>query len=222
MSILLVEDDPNIQKLVSLHLQRENLQVVSCASGEEALELFSAQKSKTPFDLVILDWMIQGKLSGLDLCKKFAGLAAILMLTSRSSPTDIILGLEMGADDYITKPFEIPIFVARVRALLRRAEKKQSTEQFVSGSLKIDFSKLEVKCGEEEIKLTASEFKILAALARHQGRVFPREQLLKEVQDEGVTVVDRVIDTHVYTIRRKLGACADFIETIRGIGYRIK
>ena len=222
MSILLVEDEVNVQKLVKLHLEREGFKVETCATGEEALSLI---QSKT-FELILLDWMLKGKITGLDVCKKISGMAPILMLTSRSSATDIVLGLEMGADDYLTKPFEVPVLIARVRALLRRSQSSQSTSNennfFEVGELRVDLAKVEVLCCNKEIKLTSSEFKVLATLLKNRGKVLSRDALLKNIQEEGVTVVDRVIDTHIYTLRSKLGKCSEFIETLRGIGYRIK
>lgn len=220
MNILVVEDELNVQKLIRVHLEREGLTVTACTSGEEALELVK----KTSFDLVLLDWMLKGKLTGLDVCKKIAGNAPILMLTSRSSATDVVLGLEMGADDYVTKPFEIPVLVARVRALLRRSSRSEpaASEEKIVGDLRVNIPKVEVECCGKPVKLTSSEFRLLATLLNNQGKVLSRDQLLKSIQEQGVVVVDRVIDTHIYTLRSKLGKCADFIETLRGIGYRIK
>jgi two-component system phosphate regulon response regulator PhoB len=132
----------------------------------------------------------------------------------------------MGADDYITKPFEIPVFLARVRAVARRksADKSEKTGggTLIAGALKMSLDEHRVWCGKEELKLTISEFKLLAALAASQGRVLTRERLIAQVQGEGVAVVDRTVDTHVFGLRKKLGECADVIETIRGVGYRIK
>lgn len=220
MNILVVEDELNVRKLIQVNLEREGLTVTACENGETALELFKSQA----FDLVILDWMIKGQMTGLDVCKELAGKVPVLMATARSTPTEIVLGLEMGADDYITKPFEIPVFIARVRALLRRSAtlKRGAVENYTIGNLNVAVDRVEVTCEGKPIKLTASEFKILVTLVSKQGSVFSRDQLMKQVQAEGINVTERVIDTHVYSIRNKLGPCADIIETIRGIGYRIK
>lgn len=220
--ILIVEDEPNVRKLIQITLEREGLTPVSCDNGETALELISQNE----FDLIILDWMIKGALTGLDLCKTLSGKVPILMVTARSTVTEIVLGLEMGADDYLTKPFEIPVLLARVRALLRRHSKvpqNNSSDIFIFGDLKINSSRVEVFCQKKEIKLTASEFKILISLAKKQGSVLARSQLLTSIQDQGVAgVTDRIVDTHIYSLRNKLGECGHLIETIRGIGYRIK
>ena len=148
----------------------------------------------------------------------------ILMVTARAHTSDIVLGLEIGADDYLTKPFEIPIFLARVRALLRRANTLDEgpTKVFRVGELTVDADTYRTTCGKKEIQLTPSEFKLLTALLQSQGRVLTRERLIDMVQGEGVTVIDRAIDTHVFGLRKKLGRCADIVETIRGVGYRIR
>jgi two-component system phosphate regulon response regulator PhoB len=169
--------------------------------------------------------------SGLDLCKKIrsdqsaAGAQVpVLMVTARAHPSDIVVGLEVGADDYLTKPFDLPVFLARVRALLRRASPQQeaSARGFEVGELALDLESYQVTCGKKELQLTPSEFKLLVALVRNRGRVLTRERLIDLVQGEGVTVVDRAIDTHVFGLRKKMGKCADIIETIRGVGYRIR
>jgi len=146
------------------------------------------------------------------------------MVTARAHTSDIVLGLEMGADDYITKPFEIPIFLARVRALLRRSASgdEEDTRVFSAGELSIHLDSYQVTCQGKDLALTPSEFKLLVALMRSQGRVLTRERLIDMVQGEGVTVVDRAIDTHIFGLRKKLGKCADLVETIRGVGYRIR
>jgi two-component system phosphate regulon response regulator PhoB len=146
------------------------------------------------------------------------------MVTARAHASDIVLGLEMGADDYLTKPFELPVFLARVRALLRRAKASSGvpSRRLTIGELSVDLDTYKVSCGKKELQLTPSEFKLLVALMRSQGRVLTREMLIDMVQGEGVTVVDRAIDTHVFGLRKKLGRCAELIETIRGVGYRIR
>jgi two-component system phosphate regulon response regulator PhoB len=137
----------------------------------------------------------------------------------------MVLGLEMGADDFVTKPFEIPVLLARVRAILRRLQSSPAQPQ-ESGTLQVDQLKIDLEahrvfCGDEEIVLTVSEFKLLSALVRNQGRVLSREKLIELVQGQGVAVVDRAIDTHVFGLRKKLGPCSATIETIRGVGYRV-
>ncbi len=221
--VLLVEDEEDLAELMQLHLKSEGLDVTWLENGEDALE----QAGRENFQLAILDWMLPG-ISGLEICKALKGKLPILMVTARSSSADLVLGLEMGADDYVVKPFEIPVFTARVRALLRRggafgasAELAQK-KIFEMGDLAVDVAKVEARCGKAEIKLTASEFKLLVALLENQGKVLSREMLVKAIQGQGVTVVGRTIDTHVLAIRKKLGQCSDLIETIRGVGYRVK
>lgn len=257
--ILLVEDDNDIADLVQLHLQRDGYQVNRHSHAESALaEIESEMKlNPIPFQLYILDWMLPG-LSGLEIVKdlrlKKKSEAPILMLTARGAAGDVILGLESGADDYVQKPFDFPVLLARVRSLLRRAEKLQmggisklgnttnsvgSTQsdptdpnskmtdsntipQSVEcGGILIDTSRHEVRCKGEEIALTPSEFKLLWALATNQGRVLTRDRLIELVQGSGIAVIDRAIDTHIFGLRKKLGPCADVVETVRGIGYRI-
>lgn len=227
--ILVVEDEKDLRDLMCLHLKREGYDVDDLGDGDEA-----ENKIKTnPYDLLIFDWMLPG-LSGLELAKKiknhpeqFALLKdgyQILMVTARAETSDIVLGLDSGADDYITKPFENSIFLARVRTLLRRSgqPKKLNESQILKvGSLKMDFVRHEVFCGEEEIKLTHSEFKLLQALLSNRGAVMTRARLITLVQGDDVSVIDRTVDTHVFGLRKKLGACGELIDTIRGVGYRI-
>lgn len=216
--ILLVEDEEDVKDLMLVHLKSEGYETTWVESGEDALE----NLDKTGFNLVILDWMLPG-ISGLETCKKIGGRVPVLMVTARSSAADIVLGLEMGADDYITKPFEIPIFTARIRALLRRGQKSVSEQKhFEIGNLSIDVPSVKVFNGNKEISLTSYEFKLLVALLENQGKVLSREMLVKLIQGAGITVVGRTIDTHILSLRKKLGEVADFIETVRGIGYRIR
>lgn len=227
--VLIVEDEKDISELMSLHLKREGHDVVVVDNGEEALRNLDAAPG---YKLLVLDWMLPG-LSGLELCKKIRGRTPdespkaelpILMVTARAHTSDIVLGLEMGADDYLTKPFEIPIFLARVRALLRRSSPEGTavSKTLTVGELCVDLEAYHVTCGKKEVQLTPSEFKLLVALLKSQGRVLTREMLIDMVQGEGVTVVDRAIDTHVFGLRKKLGKCSDLVETIRGVGYRIR
>lgn len=225
--VLIVEDEKDISDLMALHLKREGHEVTAVDNGEEALKMLD----HNGFNLLVLDWMLPG-LPGLEICKKIrverenevASRVPILMVTARAHTSDIVLGLEIGADDYLTKPFEIPIFLARVRALLRRGANPSGSSDRVYkvGELTVDAESYRASCGKKEIQLTPSEFKLLVALLQGQGRVLTRERLIDLVQGEGVTVIDRAIDTHVFGLRKKLGKCADVVETIRGVGYRIK
>lgn len=223
--VLIVEDEKDIADLMVLHLKREGCEVEAVDNGEEALEKIR----KSYYSLVVLDWMLPG-LSGLDLCKRLRGEkliptgTCVLMVTARAQAADIVLGLEVGADDYLTKPFDISVFLARVRALFRRAHQTQieSEDQRIQiGDLLIDCDTHEVKCGKSNPGLTPSEFKLLYALMRNQGRVLTRDRLIELVQGEGVSVIDRAIDTHIFGLRKKLGDYGALIETIRGVGYRV-
>jgi two-component system phosphate regulon response regulator PhoB len=223
--VLLVEDETDIAELISLHLKREGHQVTAVENGEEALRRLQGGA----FGLLVLDWMLPG-LSGLELCRKIrtsesvdGNQIPILMVTARAHSSDIVLGLELGADDYLTKPFEVPVLMARVRALLRRTHRSEREETtYQVGELYVNTESYRVTCGEREVPLTPSEFKLLVALLKNQGRVLTRERLIDLVQGEGVTVIDRAIDTHVFGLRKKLGRCSEAVETIRGVGYRIK
>jgi two-component system phosphate regulon response regulator PhoB len=225
----LVEDEADVKDLMLLHLKRDGLDVTAVENGEEALSLM---QSTSKYDLVVLDWMLPG-LSGLEICKRIRAQGGprfdgarlpILMVTARADTTDIVIGLEMGADDYITKPFEIPVLLARVRALIRRGQTAglETATRFQAGELTLDVEAHSVMCAGEELDLTPSEFKLLSALMSNQGRVLSRERLIDLVQGQGVAVVDRAIDTHVFGLRKKLGPCAEVVETIRGVGYRVR
>jgi len=223
--VLLVEDEADVRELMLLHLKREGLETTGVENGEEALKLLQTNQ----YELVVLDWMLPG-LSGLEICKRIrnqnptGSQLPILMVTARADTADIVIGLEMGADDYITKPFDIPVFLARVRALIRRSQVSLQgpVSRYQCGELVLDTEEHRVSCGKEELDLTPSEFKLLAALMSNQGRVLSRERLIDLVQGQGVAVVDRAIDTHVFGLRKKLGACSEVVETIRGVGYRVR
>ena len=229
--VLVVEDETEIRDLIVLHLKRSGLNVDAVSSAEEAFELIAANT----YSLLALDWMLPG-LSGIEITKKVRAEAnrndlAILMVTARAEAADIVEGLDAGADDYLSKPFEPQVLIARVRALLRRnrratsleAGELKAEEEFIQvGGLTLDAGTYEVKCCGEAILLTPSEFKLLQTLAQNRGRVLTRESLIQHVQGEGVSVVGRTVDTHVFGLRKKLGDCADVIETVRGIGYRVK
>lgn len=234
--VLVVEDETEIRDLIVLHLKRSGLEVDSVSSAEEAFKKIES----TNYSLLALDWMLPGA-SGVDITKRIRASSdrndlAILMVTARAEAADIVEGLDAGADDYLSKPFEPQVLVARVRALLRRNRRtpsdsnsaaKSGTETSESeflqvGGLTLDAGTYEVKCCGEALQLTPSEFKLLQTLAQNRGRVLTRESLIQHVQGEGVSVVGRTVDTHVFGLRKKMGDCADIIETVRGIGYRVK
>jgi two-component system, OmpR family, phosphate regulon response regulator PhoB len=224
--ILVVEDETEIRELIVLHLERDGYKVESVGSAEEGEALLNSKK----FSLLVLDWMLPG-MSGPQLARSLRKKSetsdvGILMVTAKAAADDIIAGLEAGADDYLTKPFDPAILLARVKAMLRRT--RQASPQPIKqaeiklGGLVMNPETYEVHCGDSPISLTPSEFKLLLALAHNRGRVLTRNSLIDHVQGEGVAVVGRTVDTHVFGLRKKLGDCADVIETVRGIGYRVK
>lgn len=225
--VLVVEDEQDVRELIVLQLQRDGYLVESSSSGEQAVQLLQQNK----YDLVLLDWMLPG-VNGLEITRIIRNRTQqpkvpVLMVTARADSGDIISGLEAGADDYVTKPFDTSILMARVRSLLRRAriqeeEISRPKNKLVVGGLELDLEAHQVKCDGVSVHLTPSEFKLLHTLVSSAGKVLTREALINEVQGSGVSVVDRAIDTHVFGLRKKLGTCADLIETIRGIGYRVK
>jgi two-component system phosphate regulon response regulator PhoB len=180
------------------------------------------------FSLFVLDWMLPG-LSGVEIVDRIKSKnpgASVLMVTAKTEPQDIVSGLEKGADDYMTKPFNPSVFIARVKALLRRSQVQAApaTEEGEVSllGLKINFKSYEISYNSEPLHLTPSEFKLVGALVQNQGCVLTREQLIENIQGEGINVVGRTIDTHVFGLRKKLGEWGDRIETIRGVGYRVK
>jgi len=231
--ILIVEDETDIRELMVLHLAREGYQVEAVADGEAGMRRATqalGQPKTGALDLLILDWMLPG-VSGIEIAKTIRKEhadpgAPILMVTARVEPADIVLGLEAGADDYVTKPFEIPVFLARVRALLRRAAQggsaRKSSGVHELAGLWLNENTYGVKVDQEPIQLTHSEFKLLLALIKNGGRVLTRSALIDMVQGSDVSVVDRTIDTHVFGLRKKLGKYGELIETVRGVGYRVK
>ncbi len=227
--VLVVEDEADIRELLTLHLERGGFSVDAVGAGDEALE----KLKNTKYDLVILDWMIPGH-SGIEVLRQMrTGLihkgTPVLMLTAKTTASDIVLGLETGADDYVTKPFEPVVLLARARSILRRSkggtealdQESASEEVLDINGLTINPANYEVSYQGRLLQLTLSEFKLLYALASNRGRVLTRDQLIALVQGAGVIVVDRAIDTHVFGLRKKLGECSNFIETVRGVGYRI-
>lgn len=216
---LVVEDEEEIRELMLLHLRRDGWNAV----GVENAEAGEACLRNEMFDILVLDWMLPG-MSGLDLCSRLAGKLPILMVTARAEAADIVSGLNAGADDYLVKPFELPVLLARAHALLRRGRGREASGKatfLTFGNLSIDLDKPEVRSGENIIPLTVSEFRLLLALVRNAGKVASRTKLIGLVQGEGVNVTERTIDTHVFGLRKKLGESGQLIETIRGVGYRI-
>lgn len=227
--ILVIEDETEIRELIVIQAEYSGLVVDSVGTAEEGLQMVK----KFPYSLIVLDWMLPG-MSGIDFLNKFRnssqnGKVPILMVTAKVEVENIVKGLEGGADDYLPKPFDVKVLNARIKALLRRFESFQKEFEQPSpkgelrvGELILNFEKHEVWCQGEEIQLTPSEFKLLKTLAGHRGRVLTRNSLIQEVQGEGVSVVGRTVDTHVFGLRKKLSCCSEIIETVRGVGYRVK
>lgn len=222
--VLVCEDEVEIRELMALHLLRQGYKVTECGSAEEALGAAVTQ----PYDVIILDWMLPGMsgVEAVELLRARGSQASILMVTAKAEPQDIVLGLEKGADDYITKPFNPSVLLARVKALLRRSQAGDapaSEKEIVQvEDLRINFKTYEVSYKEDPLHLTPSEFKLLGTLVVNQGVVLTREKLIENIQGEGISVVGRTIDTHVFGLRKKLGEWGDKIETIRGVGYRVR
>ncbi len=225
-TILLVDDEDAVQKLLTFPLEREGFTVVAARDGEEALERFA----DGAFDLVVLDVMLP-KLDGLEVCKRIraASSVPIIMLTARDDEFDKVLGLELGADDYITKPFSIREFRSRVRALLRRASTPPRNghggDVVAVGDLKVDLARRVVELGGVAVQVTYVEFELLRALAASPGRVFSRQSLLEALWGSADYRDPRTIDVHVRHLREKLErdpAEPELIFTVRGVGYRFR
>ncbi len=220
-TILVVDDEEDLRELVELNLKREGYTVLTCETGEQALHRAS---SKAP-DVVVLDLMLPG-IDGLEVCRRLKAdpktqQIAVVMLTAKGEEADIVTGLELGADDYVTKPFSGKVLVARVRRLLRKQRDEGDELAVVKiHDLKIDPSRHEVLAGGRAASLTRTEFNILHTLARRPGRVFTRYQIVDSIHGSDYLVTDRAVDVQIVSLRRKLGSCAKYIETVRGVGYR--
>ncbi len=223
--IAVVDDEPDILELVSVHLKKNRFRVRPFVDAESFYRF--THSSEVP-DLIILDLMLPDA-DGFEVCKylkKTDRLASVpvIMLTARAGETDKILGLELGADDYVTKPFSPGELVARVKAVLRRREPpREGAERIdVEGILSLDLQKHEVSVGERKVDLTTTEFRILQLLASRKGWVFSRDQILEYLWGHEKTVVDRTVDVHIKHLREKLGPAARLIKNIRGVGYKVE
>lgn len=223
-NILVVEDEEDILELVSYNLTKNGYHVERVKTGEEALRLVKIQLP----NLVLLDLMLPG-IDGLDVCKRLKNdlrtqHIPIMMLTAKGEEADIVTGLELGADDYITKPFSPRILIARIRAVLRRKVKETTDENAVIriNQLMIDPIRHEVLSDDKLVALTYSEFRVLQYLTQRPGWVFTRQQIVEAARGENYTVTDRSVDVLMVSLRKKLGSCGKYIETVRGVGYRFK
>ncbi len=215
--ILIVEDESRIADVLRRYLEAEGYVTEVARGGEDALALF---RRFSP-DLILLDLMLPG-VDGLELTRRLRAVSPvpIIMVTAKSAELDRVLGLELGADDYVTKPFSPREVVARVRAVLRRSRPEAKREErYRMGELCLDGAAVRVRCGEREVVLTPSEFRILRALLAAGGRALTRRELLSELGEAYVD--ERTVDAHVKNLRKKLGPCATQVETVRGVGYRI-
>jgi DNA-binding response OmpR family regulator len=212
--ILLVEDDPKTRSTVALYLQREGYDVLTAGDGVEALDLARAREPH----LVVLDLMLP-RMDGLEVCRALreSGGAAIIMVTARSTEEDKLTGLDLGADDYVTKPFSPRELMARVRAVLRRASDDDVIE---AAGITLDRSKREVRLGDATVAVTPTEYRLLDALARGGGRTFTRQELVERALGDEYDGLDRTVDVHVMNLRRKLGEAGKAIVTVFGVGYK--
>ncbi|MBN1360876.1 MAG: response regulator [Sedimentisphaerales bacterium] len=220
-TILVVDDEEDIRELVQLNLSREGYKTLPCETGEEALD---QARSRRP-DAIVLDLMLPG-MDGLEVCKRLKNdpktqQIPLIMLTAKGEEADIVAGLEVGADDYVTKPFSGKVLVARVRRLLRRRPEGADARAVVRiHELTIDPERHEVLVSDDVVSLTLTEFNILHTLAKRPGRVFTRYQIVDAIHGSDYLVTDRAVDVQIVSLRKKLGPCAKYVETVRGVGYR--
>ena len=222
-TILVIDDEKDLIELVRYNLEKEGFDVIAATDGQSGLEVVKKHRP----DLVMLDLMMPG-LDGLQVCQRLradprSGRIPVIMLTAKATEADRVVGLELGADDYITKPFSPREVVARVKAVLRRSSVDPDERQIIStGDLSIDLSGHEVLYKGQRVSLTATEFRILEFLAARPGRVFSRDEIIDAALGNETAVFDRTVDVHITAIRRKLGAGGDQIETVRGFGYKFR
>ncbi|MEM6290497.1 MAG: response regulator transcription factor [Myxococcota bacterium] len=223
-TILIVDDEADIRSTVEFNLEREGFRTVTAGLGREAVE--RATETPRP-DLIVLDLMLPD-ISGTEVCRQLRQSQAtrsipILMLTAKTDAIDRVVGFEVGADDYVTKPFSVRELVLRVKAILRRStEKEEHAENLNFGVLRIDVDGHRVWVEDDEVVLTALEFRLLTTLVKRRGRVQTREALLNHVWEMSGDVTTRTVDTHVRRLRKKLGTASEYIETLRGVGYRFR
>ncbi len=221
--VLIVDDEEDIRELVELYLARDGHTALTCETGEQALHLVRTEEP----DLIVLDLMLPG-LSGLDVCKQLKDdrqteSIPIIMLTAKVQDSDIIAGLELGADDYVTKPFSGKVLAARVSRILKRISSDKDTGDLIKvDDLLIDAQRHDVRVKGQSVKLTYTEFNILSTLARRPGIVFSRYQIVDAIHGTDYPVTDRAIDVQIVSLRKKLGEVGRYIETVRGVGYRFK
>lgn len=219
--ILIIEDEADIAESLRYNFERENFRIAIAESGEKGLRM--ALDEKRPPALILLDLMLPG-MSGIELCRRLrreptTKKIPVIMLTAKASEVDKISGLEIGADDYITKPFSVKEVIARVRAVLRRVD-SETVHKYEDEKLSVDFVDMRVHCEGDEIKLTRKEFALLTHLTKNSGRVATRQNLLDNVWGYSYFGDTRTLDVHIRRLRQKLGECGGCIETVVGVGYR--
>ena len=219
--VLVVEDEPEMRDLLADNLEVEGYRVVAVGSAEEALQRFERQS----FALILLDVMLP-QASGFELCRTVRSRDAripIIMLTARNDEADRVLGLDLGADDYVSKPFSIKVLLERIKALRRRRSAEATSDEITTKQgVSVDRRRHQALAEGKPLALTRSEFRLLDTLIRQPGRVFHRTELIDAALGEDTMVMERTIDVHIRALRRKLGAFADVIETVRGVGYRYR
>ena len=221
--IVIVEDEADMAELIAMRLRREHYEITVCNDGLDALDTILTD----PPDLIVLDLMLPG-ISGTEIAARLranpkTARVPIIMLTALAEESDIVVGLHVGADDYMTKPFSMSVLVARIAALLRRAEAQQTDggEILSAGPIEIDLARHRVKVDGQAITLTLTEFRLLAAIVGAGGRVLQRDQLIDSAMGTGAIVIDRTIDVHMTALRKKLGPARKCIRTVRGVGYKL-
>jgi DNA-binding response OmpR family regulator len=223
--IVVIEDEADILEVIEYNLRREGFDVIASQSGEDGLEKIE----KASPDLILLDLMLP-EIDGIDLCRRLksdplTATIPVIMVTAKGEESDVVLGLGVGADDYVTKPFSPKELIARVKAVLRRGQLRDDSDRkgrVVRDGVVVDVKRHEVKVDGAAVSFTATELRLLHFLASHPGRVFTRDHLLSRVIGEDAIVIDRNIDVHIRAIRKKLGDHRDLIETVRGVGYRFR
>lgn len=222
--VLIIEDESDIIELLRFNLTKDGFEVSAEKTGEDGLRSARAN----PPDVILLDLMLPG-INGLDICKLLksdqkTGHIPVIMLTAKDEEVDVVTGLEVGADDYITKPFSPKVLIARLRAVSRRqaSEGENKKKIIKAGMITIDPGKYSVIADKQPVQLTATEFQLLLVLARRPGWVFTRSQLVDEIRGDDHIITDRAVDVQVANLRKKLGKAGDHIQTVRGAGYRFK
>jgi DNA-binding response OmpR family regulator len=222
-TILAIDDEKDLLELLRYNLEKEGFDIILATDGTSGFEIATKHKP----DLIVLDVMMPG-MDGLEVCRQLRGDARtakvpLIMLTARTTEADRVVGLELGADDYVTKPFSPRELVARVKAVFRRIARQQEPEAVLRrGELVIDAARHEVRFAGADVQLTATEFRILQLLASRPGRVLSRDEIIDSALDRNEAVFDRTIDVHITAIRRKLGKGGEYVETVRGFGYKFR